>query len=356
MKQHRGLVEMEELKALLTRLSDAHGIAGYEDEVRQIVAEELEDYVDEIKVDKLGNLVATKHGSPPSVMLAAHMDEIGLMVKYIEDDGFIRFTKIGGWFDQTLLSQRVVLHGRKGKVVGVVGSKPPHLMKEEERKKAVEAKDMFIDVGASSRKEVEDMGIMPGTPVTLDRELTTLVNGRVTGKALDNRAGVTMMIEALRRTDAKCTIHAVATVQEEVGLKGARTSAFELNPDVAVATEIAVARQLGVEKKDAAIELDKGPVITVSDAAGRGIITPPLVLRWLTETAEKHKIEYQLSVSEGGTTDATAIFLTRSGVPAGVVSVPARYIHSPVEVLSLKDLDRCAELLAKALENAADYF
>ncbi len=347
---------MKELRDLLKKLSDAHGIPGYEDEIRSVIEEEIRDHVDEIKTDKLGNLIATRKGRDKSVMIAAHMDEIGLMVKYIDDEGFIRFTKIGGWFDQTLLNQRVILHGSKGKIIGVIGSKPPHLMKEEERKKVVNSEDMFIDVGAEKREEVEEMGITLGTPITIDRELADLKNGRVTCKAFDNRAGVAMMIEALKRTETRYEVYGVATVQEEVGLKGARTSAFELNPDVAVATEVSIGRHPGIEKKDASIELDKGPVITVVDASGRGIITPRRVLDWLKDTAEKENIRYQLSVSEGGTTDATAILLTKGGIPSGVLGVPTRYIHSPVEVLSLKDLDQGAELLSKAMERVGDYF
>ncbi len=346
------------MRELLKKLAEAHGVPGYEDEIRAIVEAEIKQYVDEIKTDKLGNLIATKQGKKPSVMIAAHLDEIGLMVKHIEDEGFVRFSTIGGWFDQTLLNQRVILHSDGGSTVfGVIGSKPPHKMKKEEREKVVKSEDMFIDVGARSKEEVEQAGISIGTPVTIDRHFIDLKNGRVTCKAFDNRSGVATMIEALKRANTEFEVYAVGTVQEEVGLKGARTSAFELNPDVAIAIDTDIAGgHPGIEKKDTTVEMEKGPVITVSDASGRGIITPPSVLRWLKETASHHNIEYQLSVSEGGTTDATAIILTRSGIPTGVIGVPTRYIHSPVELLSLKDLDKCAELIARALEQVGDYF
>jgi len=157
--------EVEDLAGLLRRLSEAHGISGYEDEVREIL--ELKPFTDEVRTDKMGNLVAVRRGEKPSVMIAAHIDEIGLMVKQIEDEGFIRFASIGGWFSQTLLHQRVILHTPKGKVRGVIGSKPPHVMREDERKKVVEARDMFIDIGASSREEAEKMGVSIGTPITL---------------------------------------------------------------------------------------------------------------------------------------------------------------------------------------------
>ena len=341
---------------LLKRLSEAHGISGYEDEVREIVKDALEPFADEIRVDNMGNLVAVKKGETPSVMIAAHMDEIGMMVKQIDDDGFIRFTCIGGWFDQTLLHQRVILHTPEGNVRGVIGAKPPHVMREDERKKVVEARDMFIDIGASSRDEVEKRGISIGTPITIDRDFTFITDHIVTCKAFDNRSGVTAMIEAFKRTSSSAEVVAVATVQEEVGLKGARTSAFEISPDIAIATDVAIAGgHPGIDRRDTTVELGKGPVITVSDAAGRGIITPRNVLKWLEESAKKYEIPYQLSVSEGGTTDATAIQIARSGIPTGVVSIPTRYIHSPVEMLDLKDLDRCAELIAKALETVHEY-
>lgn len=345
-------------KTILERLSNAHGLSGYEGNVRQIIEEEIKPYVDEIKTDRMGNLIATKHGGKPAVMLAAHMDEIGLMVKYVDDKGFVFFTKSGGWFDQTLLNQRMVLHTEQGTVYGVIGSKPPHAMKEEDKKKPVLAEDMFIDIGAASKDDAEKMGVKSGTPVTPDMEFKTLGNDRVTGKAFDNRAGCAMLIEALREMkDVKATVHAVFTVQEEVGLKGAKTSAFGLNPDVAIATDVTITGDHpGIEKKHSAIELGKGPSVTVSDAEGRGIIVPEPVLKWLKEAAESSKIPYQLEVGVGGTTDASAIHLTREGIPSGVISLPTRYIHTPVSVLSMGDLEKCALLIARAVEIVDRFF
>ncbi len=225
---------------LLKRLCDAHGISGYEDEIREIVKAELEDYVDEIRIDRMGNVICVKNGNEFKEMVCAHMDEIGFMVKYIDDKGFIRFTPIGGWFSQIALGQRVILHGEKGKVFGVIGCKPPHVMKDEERKRGIEFRDMFIDVGAEDKDEVEELGIGIGTPITLDRELVKIGN-RVTGKALDDRCGLAVMISALKETKSDATIYAVGTVQEEVGLKGARVSAFAIEPDVALAIDVCIA-------------------------------------------------------------------------------------------------------------------
>jgi len=348
---------MSDIKSLLEKLSNAHGISGREGNVQQIVMDEIKPYVDEVRVDTLGNVIATKKGDKPSIMIAAHADEIGLMVKHVDEKGFLRFIHIGGWYDPTLLNQRVIVHAKSGPVFGVVGSKPVHVMKEDERKKPIDAKDMFIDIGCQSQKEVEDLGIAPGTPISIDRTFASLQGDRVTGKAFDNRAGLVAMIEALKRTKSKSTIYAVATVQEEVGLKGARVSTYRLSPDIALATDVTIpGDHPGIEKKDAPIEMGKGPVVVIADASGRGLISTPGIVDWLVGTAKEFNIQVQLEASDGGTTDATAIYLTKEGIPTGVLSVATRYIHSPVEVLSLDDVDKAAELMARALETAPKYF
>lgn len=348
---------MSGIGELLERLSNAVGVSGREEEVAELVKAELQPFVDEIRRDNMGNLIGIKRGSEPSCMLAAHMDEIGLMVKHIDEKGFIRFVPLGGWFDQSLLNERVVFKTKRGPVYGVIGSKPPHLLEEEERKKPVKIENMFIDIGAKNEAEVREAGIGIGSVAALDRQVRFLLNGRVTGKAFDNRAGLAVMIEALKNTKTTSTIYAVGTVQEEVGLKGAKTSAFGLEPSVAIALDVSLPGDYpGMEKKDSALEMGKGPSITVTDASGRGIIVSERVLRWLTETAERYGIPYQLDVAKGGTTDATAISLTRAGIPTGVISVPTRYLHSGVETLDLSDLRHASELVARALETARDYF
>jgi putative aminopeptidase FrvX len=352
---------MDHLLALLTKFSNAHGLSGYEDDVAALLRAELEPLVDEVRTDSMGNVIGIRSGDGPSVMVAAHMDEIGMMVSHIDPDGFLRFVPIGGWFDQTILSQRVLVHTRTGvPAVGVVGSKPPHLMDAEDRKKMVKIKDMFIDVGATSAAQADEMGIEIGSTMTIDMTLKIMGNDFVTGKALDNRAGLVMLVSALtrlKRRKVKATIQAVGTVQEEVGLKGARTSAYGLDPDVAIATDVTIpGDHPGVTQNDAHVVAGKGPVIAILDAGGRGIIAPRPVLRWLRESADKASVPYQLGVGNGGTTDATAINITKSGIPCSVISVPARYIHSPVEVLSLRDLDQGAELIAAAIMRAHEYF
>ncbi len=348
------------MEELITRLSNAHGISGSEGNIRAIFEEELKPYVDEMKVDKMGNLIATRKGDGPSIMLAAHMDEIGLMVKYIDDNGFLRFVKIGGWYDTTLHSQRVIVHTTNGPIPGVIGSKPPHVMKDEDKKKPVKADDMFIDVGAKDKEDATKMGIIIGTPVSIDREVKKLANGRITGKAFDDRAGCAILIDVMRRLsemDVKATVYAVGTVQEEVGLKGARTSAFGLDPDLAIAIDTTIpGDHPGIDKKDSVLDIGKGGAITIVDAAGRGLISSPVVIRWLTGTAEKNDIPYQTDVGDGGTTDATAIHLTKEGIPTTVLSVATRYIHSPVEVLDLADLQSCSDILTQAIMDVNEYF
>jgi len=338
------------MKELMKRLSVAGGISGFEGEVRDIIRSELEGHVDEIEEDSLGNIIAVKRGSGPSIMLAAHMDEIGLMVRHIDKKGFIRFSKIGGISDQMILNQAVWIHGEKGPVMGVIGSKPPHRMKASERKKVTTHDNMFIDIGASSREDAEEL-VAVGDPITFHAPYSELPNSRFTGKALDNRIGCLVMVEVLKRVETGATVYGVGTVQEEVGLKGAKTSAFRLNPDMALALDVTIAGDHpGMKEEEAPAKLDGGPAIILTDASGRGIITHPRVKDWLLETAREEDIPVQIEVSEGGTTDATAIHLTREGIPAGVVSVPTRYIHTTVSMASMKDIEMTVDLLVKAIE------
>jgi len=339
------------VKELLKKLSNAHGLSGSEGNILEIVKEELEGRVDEMYEDRMGNLVAVRKGSDFSVMLAAHADEIGLMVKAIDEKGYLRFVTFGGWYPPTLYNQRVILHGSKGSVVGVLGGKPPHKMDEEERKKGVRIDDLFIDIGATSREEVENLGVEIGTPATFDRDMAELANGRITGKAFDNRAGVALLVKTMQEADSPFTIYGVFTVQEEVGLKGAKTSAYSLNPDCAVATDVTFpGDHPGIELKDVPVEMSKGPIITIADASGRGLIASRAMVKWLKDTAVGKNIPFQLEVGSGGTTDATAIHLERGGIPSTTLSIPTRYIHSPVEVMDVRDVEDGVRLLVEALK------
>jgi len=337
---------------LIKKLSEAHASPGNEGEVREIIKSELNG-ICSVEVDKMGNLIAEKRGkSGKKIMLAAHMDEISLIVKYIDEKGYLRFTTLGGFFDQTLLNQRVIVHVKNKRITGVIGSRPPHFMDEKERSRLVKAKDMFVDVGAGSKKEAEKLGIKVGDFMTFDVEFKKISGGMITGKAFDDRLGCAVMIEAMKRIKTRHSVYAVGTVQEEVGLKGAKTSAYKIMPDIALAVDVAPSGDFpGVKPEECNIKLNKGPAITVVDGKGRGIITQKEVKEGLVAAAEKNKIPYQLEVGEGGTTDATMIQVTKEGVLAGVVSIPTRYIHTPVEVAGIKDIENTVKLVAQYIDS-----
>jgi len=345
----------------LKELSLAEGISGREDNVRSIMERELKKYCEEVFTDRFGNLIARMGDRGPKLMLAAHMDEIGLMVKYIDEKGFLRFIKVGGINDQMLLNQKVIVHTEDGKrIVGVLGSKPPHKMKEEERNKMIKYEDMFIDIGAKNREDAKKMGVNIGAWATFKAEFDILGNNRVTCKAFDDRVGCTILLEVARRLkkeDLNCQVYFVGTVQEEVGLKGARTSAFRINPDVAIALDVTICGDHpGIKMEEAPIELGKGPVACIVDSEGRGLIAHRDVLRMIEDVSKRYNIPVQYEVGEGGTTDGTAIHLTREGIPTGVISVPARYIHTPVEVIDLSDLENAVELIVRCIGEVDKYF
>ena len=298
-------------------------------------------YVDEIQVDRLENVIAIKKGkaNSPKIMLAAHMDEVGLMVKTITKDGFLQFSKLGGIDDRILPAQKVIVYTKKGQLSGIVGSKPPHIQKEEERKKIITYDDLFIDIGAESKEDAANLGVSLGDVIAFDVKYVNLGRDVVIGKAFDNRAGCLIMVEALKRlTHTDCTICAVGTVQEEVGLRGAAAAAFGVDPDLALALDVTIAGDVpGVREFDTSVKMGKGPALTISDS---GLITHPKVLRWLKETAEEKKIPYQIESGLLGSTDAARISITRQGIPSGNISIATRYIHSPVGMLSLKDREQ----------------
>ena len=341
----------------LEKLSNACGVAGREKEVRNLMIELLKPYANEVVVDKLENVIAIKKGKKtgPKIMLAAHMDEVGLMVKTVTKDGLLQFAKMGGIDDRILLGQRINVLTENASLPGVVGSKPPHIQKEEERKKIVSYDEMFIDVGAENRDAAKTMGVRVGDPVAFDVKYVKLGKDIVLGKAFDNRAGCAVMVEAFRQLEkTDCTVCAVGTVQEELGLRGAGTAAFDVDPDVGIALDVTIAGDTpGVREFDTTVKMGKGPALTVTDS---GLITHPKVLRWLIDTASQSGIEYQLETGLMGTTDAARMALTRQGVPSGSLSIPARYIHSPVGLVSLKDVENCAKLITLAIQKIEGRF
>jgi endoglucanase len=344
----------EEIFELLKKLTSDIGISGYEDNIRGIVIDELKSYADSLEVDSLGNVIAIKRGSKSSrkIMIAAHMDEIGLMISYIDEKGFLKFAPVGGITERTLLGQRVKVATKDNKIIkGVIGLKPPHIMRPEEAKQVPDFSELYIDAGFFSKDEVLKNGIGIGSIVTFDRELERIGNGDiVTGKSLDDRAGLAAMIQAFKKIDKnEVSIYAVATVQEEVGLKGAKVSAFKNEPDIAIALDVTIASDVpSIPEGSWICKLNQGPAIKLIDGQkGTGLITNKKLLEFVENVANKYNIPYQLEVLTGGTTDASAINLNREGVPSIAISIPARYIHSPVEVISLNDLEKTSDLAAK---------
>lgn len=347
------ILKLGDIMELMKELSLTPGISGSEEKIAEIIKRELKDTVDSFEEDNMGNLIAIKKGEKkaPTVMLASHMDEIGLMVRYIDDNGYIKFSTIGGINDQMLMNQTVVIHAEDGDVVGVIGSKPPHITKPEERNKVVKADDMFIDIGAEDKEDAEKR-VSIGDSITFKSWFEEFPNDLIMGKALDNRVGCYVMMEVLKRVNTRATVYGVGTVQEEVGLKGAKTSAFKLNPDMAIALDVTLSGDHpGVKPEEAPVVIGKGPAIVLSDAGGRGILTNPKIKELLIKTGDEKEIDYQLEVSDGGTTDGTAIHLTREGIPTGVLSVPTRYIHTTVSVCSMKDIESTIQLITEAINS-----
>jgi endoglucanase len=341
----------------LEKLSNACGVAGREEEVRSLMKNFLKPYVDEVKEDKLGNIIGIKKGkkNAPKVMLAAHMDEIGLLVKIISKKGFIQFAKIGGIDDRILLAQKVIVYTEKGPLHGIIGSKPPHIQKEEERKRVLTCDELFIDIGAENQEQAKKMGVKIGDPVGFDIKFAKVGKNIVIGRAFDDRVGCAVMVEVMKRLEkTECTVYAVGTVQEEVGLRGATTAAFGIYPDVGIALDVTIAGDVpGVREVEAPIKLGKGPSIEIADM---GLIAHPKVVRLLVDAAEENKIPYQLETGLPGSTDAARISLTREGVPSGVISIPTRYIHSPSSLLSLEDAEKTVKLTVAAIQKIPKHF
>jgi endoglucanase len=344
---------------LLRKISEAPGVSGFEYGISEIIKKELQGFVDKIEEDKFGNIYAYKGNGEKTIMITAHMDEIGLIVKHIDDKGFIRFAKIGGIPDHVLLGQRVIIHGKYKKVYGVIGCKAIHIMKEEERKQLVTYDKMFIDTGLS-KEQLEKYGIGIGTPITIERDLIELENDLIVGKAMDDRAGCYILIEALRKAKPVNRIVAVFTVQEEVGLRGATISSYNVKPDIGIAIDTTIAGDHPeVSESEAPVKIGKGPVIVVADgrreSLGGGLLANSLVVNWLIELANRLGIKYQLGVLEGGTTDAAAIQLSRGGIPSGCISIPTRYLHTFSEVVSKKDLEDGIKLVIGLMESKISF-
>jgi len=342
-------------KEFLKQLSEASGVSGYEAPVRELVRTEFAQYTDDIRVDAMCSLIACKRGDVRgeaprrSIMLAGHMDEIGLLVTKLEK-GFLRFATIGGFDLRVLPGQEVLVHGQRD-LPGVIGTRPPHVLSAEEREQVVPLDRLFIDVGLPE-EELSKL-VRVGDVITVQRQFTELSGGLVSGKAFDDRAAVACIADCLRHlTTMKHTwdVYAVATVQEEVGLKGALTSAFGIAPDIGIAIDVGHGNMLGVPEVDT-VNVGGGP------ALGFGPNIHPLMYSRLVETAKTNEISYQTDPIPGRSgTDAWAMQVVREGMPTALISIPLRYMHTSVETLSMKDIERTGRLLALFISGLDEAF
>lgn len=337
---------------LLKEICETPGAPGYESRIRELVLREITPHADRISMDNMGNILAIKKGrSDKKVMVPAHMDEIGFIVTHIDDNGFIRFHTLGGFDPKTLTAQRVIVHGRKD-LLGVMGSKPIHVMTPEERNKVPKFKDYFIDLGLP--KEEIDKHVRVGDTITRERELIELGN-HVSCKSIDNRISVYILIETLKNLkNPACDLYAVFTVQEEVGIRGANVSALQIQPDFGIALDTTVAYDLpGAAPHEKITSLGSGAGIKVMDS---GTICDFRMVRFLTELAEKEGINHQMEVLTAGGTDTAGVQrMTPGGSIAGAISIPTRYLHQVIEMANKQDIMDSMNLLASALESMDNY-
>ena len=342
---------MDETLAMMQALTEAPGVPGHERAVRDLMRGYLAPY-GEVLTDGLGGIVARRTGAggaeEPRILLAGHMDEVGYMVTLIDENGYLKFQPLGGWWEQVMLAQRVLVRTHKGDLVGVVGSKPPHLLTAEERQKMTEKKAMFIDIGVTSRQDAIEAGVRPGDPIIPICPFTPMANPKVLlAKAWDNRAGCALAVETLRLLAADGgahpnTVYAGATVQEEVGLRGAATLAGLVQPHVGIAYDVGIAGDTpGTAPHEAQSKLGAGAILFIFD----GSLIPNLRLRDLAiETAEAGGIPYQFDTVAMGGEDAGRWAMHGSGVPAICIGVPARYIHSAASIIHWDDFQAAAQL------------
>jgi len=339
---------------LLKRICETPGIPGFEQRIRQLVIKELQGLVDEISVDNMGNVIAIKRGKERKrVMIAAHLDEIGFLVNHIDEEGFLFFHPLGGFDPKTLTSQRVTVHGQRD-VIGVMGSKPIHLMKPEERSKVVPISDYYIDLGMRKEEVMKIVSI--GDPVTRERELIEM-GDCVNSKSLDNRVSVFILIETLRalqHLEVPYDIYGVFTVQEEVGLRGAISAAHSINPDFGFGLDVTIAFDTpGAQAQEAVTKLGKGAAIKILDGS---VISDYRMVRYLKGIADQHHIPWQPEILPAGGTDTAGVQrYGKHGAIAGAISIPLRHIHQTIEMANKNDILHCTDLLLVALQNLHEF-
>ncbi|WP_010532437.1 M42 family metallopeptidase [Lentibacillus jeotgali] len=348
------MANLDETNTMLKDLTDARGIPGNEKEPREVMEKYISPYADELYTDNLGSLIAKKTGEEngPKIMVAGHLDEVGFMVTRIDDKGFVYFQTVGGWWNQVMLAQRVTVMTARGDVTGIIGSKPPHVLSAEERKKPVEIKNMFIDIGASSREEAQEFGVRPGDSIVPYFEFTQMKNEKMLmAKAWDNRIGCAIAIEVLKQLKGEKhpnIVYGVGTIQEEVGLRGARTSAYAIKPDIGFGVDVGIAGDMpGVSDKEADSKLGEGPQIIIYDAS---MVPSKGVRDLVVDTADEQNIPYQFASIAGGGTDSGSIHLTADGVPSLSITIATRYIHSHAAILHRDDFENAVKLIVATIK------
>ena len=336
---------------LMKALSEADGVSSQEGEIAKIMAGEFRKAGLKVEVDNFGNVIAYKSIGKNPLVLGAHMDEIGLMVKHIDEKGFLRFIKIGGIDDRTLVNQQVLVRTPRGLLPGVIGSKPPHIMRDEERKTTIEYRSLFIDIGAGSGDEARKMGVEIGNTVTFSTSFRRMGAKMMSGKALDNRLGCYVLLELAR--GLKENVILMGTSQEEVSTfgKGAATASYRLEPRAFIAVDTAVAGDHPeLKPDDAPVYLGKGPSVVLVEAGARGNVAEKKLAQAVLEIAKKAKIPVQLEVIDGGATDAASVHNIKGGIPSIGICIPTRYIHSTVAVAHEDDVESDIKLLKKMTE------
>ncbi|MCG1298857.1 M42 family metallopeptidase [Staphylococcus epidermidis] len=350
---------MPESKALLKSLTDVNGISGHEMQVKSLMKDYLTHVSDEIVEDRLGGIFGKKnatHGTK-SLMISGHLDEIGFIVTQIDEQGYIYFTPIGGWWNQVMLSQKVTITTENGKEIrGIIGSKPPHALSPEERKKPVDIKNMYIDIGVGSKEEAKEAGIELGNMITPYSEFESLANDKyLTAKAFDNRYGCALAVDVLQQLkdeNIDINLYAGATVQEEVGLRGAKVAANLIKPDLAIAVDVGVAYDVpGMASEKNEGKLGDGPLAILMDATS---IAHDGLRKHIKDVAEHHNIPVQWATTPGGGTDAGSIHVANEGIPTITIGVPLRYMHSNVSVLNIDDYTNSVRLITEIVRSLND--
>ncbi len=348
------MAKLDETLTMLKDLTDAKGIPGNEREPREVMKKYITEYADEVLTDNLGSLIAKKVGQEngPKIMVAGHLDEVGFMVTRIDDKGFLYFQTVGGWWSQVMLAQRVTIVTSKGEITGITGSKPPHVLSPEARKKPIDLKDIFIDIGASSKEEAMEWGVKPGDMIVPYFEFTVMNNEKMLlAKAWDNRIGCAIAIDVLKNlkdSNHPNIVYGVGTVQEEVGLRGAKTAANLIEPDIGFGVDVGIAGDTpGVTEKEALSKMGKGPQIILYDAS---MVSHKGLRDLVTDTADELNIPYQFDSVPGGGTDSGSIHLTHKGVPTLSITIATRYIHSHAAMLHRDDYENAVKLIVEVIK------